>query len=190
MIEIKIAKYPDDIPDWEFVIQFLRLRREVFVEELGWNLPVQEGLEFEQYDSMATVVYVMAVEDGAVVGGGRLLRTDHRQPGGHYTYMIKDAHEGRLDGMPSPLCFEAPPVDPGTWELTRITAPTRGIARAVCDGVNAFLRQQGARYCLGLGQPGLMKLMGLFGYRPVPIGEVQGNADGRFLAFRCEVSRD
>lgn len=190
-MDVRVLRFPDNVGDWDLVVDFLRLRTDVFVGELGWSLPTHRGLEFEQYDSFQNVVYVLAVDQGSVVAGGRLVRTDAMQPGGCYTYMIKDAHDGRLPGMPAKLCFDAPPTDPEFWELTRIAAPrSRMGARRVCAGVNDFLKGQGAKHCLGLGAPSLMKLMGLFGYRPEPIGEVVQNGDGSFLAFQCEVLYD
>lgn len=185
-MEVVVLRFPLDIDRWNLVHSFLRLRAEIFVDGLKWPLPVQQGLEFEQYDTFDTV-YVVAISDGKVVGGGRLLRTDWRQRGGMYSYMIKDAHQGLLEGMPDGLCALEPPVDPTVWELTRITATSRGVAKAVCFAVNTFLQEQGARYCLGLSDWRLMKLMRIFGYNPIPLGGAVENSDGSFLAYQCEV---
>lgn len=54
---------------------FLKLRKQVFIEKMDWELISQDQIKYEQYD-MITTTYVIAHEQGEVVGGARLVRTD------------------------------------------------------------------------------------------------------------------
>ena len=158
--------------------------------EKNWNLHQAEAREFEQYDGLLTAHYVVAHEAGKVIAGARLLRCDNRvgsQKNG-YSYMIRDAWLGRID-LPHEMCWEEPPTDCHTWELTRLVSTHRDpqVARAVLDASNAYLRKLGGKSCLILGAPVLMRMAKKYGYTPAPLGPVVGNQDGRFLAFKVEV---
>jgi acyl-homoserine lactone synthase len=55
--------------------QYYRLRHDVFVGERGWtNLRQADGIERDIYDNAATI-YLLAIDDGRVVGGQRLYPT-------------------------------------------------------------------------------------------------------------------
>jgi N-acyl-L-homoserine lactone synthetase len=86
-----------------------RFRHRVFVEHLGWPLPVrQPGLEIDQFDR-ADTVYVMARRpDGAIIGGARLLPTTR-------PYLLADIFPQLLRGRPAPR-------DASVWELSRFAA--------------------------------------------------------------------
>jgi acyl homoserine lactone synthase len=78
-------------------------RYQVFVERLGWQLPVVGGAEVDQFDRPDSV-YVVAEEDD----GARLLPTDG-------PYLLADVFPQLLNGMPAPR-------DPTVWELSRFSA--------------------------------------------------------------------
>ncbi|MGC8201754.1 acyl-homoserine-lactone synthase [Aliiroseovarius sp. PTFE2010] len=183
--QIEIVRYPGNMDKWNLVKAFLRLRTNVFVDQMSWNLHVHDGLEFEQYDTLAAV-YVIAHQHGKVVGGARLLRTDNKS--GIYGYMIRDAYLGRLEGLPRELCEEEPPFDRDTWELTRFIATTgAACSRGILMQANDFLRSQNAKKCLFLGPPAFMRMAKFMRFAPRPLGPVSANQDGRFLAFECAV---
>ena len=55
--------------------QYFRLRHHVFVGERGWqDLARPDGIERDAYDNPATI-YLLALDDGRVVGGQRLYPT-------------------------------------------------------------------------------------------------------------------
>jgi acyl homoserine lactone synthase len=172
----------------DLVRQFLALRRDIFVEEKCWSLNVFEGLEWEQYDYFPLAHYVLAIEDGEVVGGARLIRCDAQIGAGSfsYSYMIKDACLGKI-ALPRDLCTGSPPEDDWTWELTRLVAAggNRAVARAVLEAANHFLVDQGARRCLFLGPPAFMRMARSMGFAPEPMGPSRSNRDGTFIAFAC-----
>jgi len=90
---------------------FLKLanyRYRVFVERLGWQLPIHDGLETDQFDC-PQAIYVVAEEPGGeICGCARLLPTSGPYP---LTAMFPEL----LNGTP-------PPRDPTIWELSRFTA--------------------------------------------------------------------
>lgn len=83
-------------------------RHRVFVQALGWELDVQEDLEFDQFDDASTVHLVAEDEFGEIVGYGRLLRTDR-------PYLLGEVFPQLLGGAP-------PPCAEDVWELSRFAA--------------------------------------------------------------------
>ena len=184
-VQIDIANVGDKIENWALVNAFLQARAETFVDGMNWDLFVHDGIEFEQYDTFATT-YVIAHLDGDVVGGARLIKTTHRS--GIYTYMIRDAHYGKLAPIPSDLCNEAPPVDDNIWELTRFfVKPGFDIAQDILANANEHLKKLGAEKCLFLASPAFMRIARSMRFNPERLGPVVSNHDGKFLAFSCDV---
>lgn len=188
-IEVSILQVPTGLDRWNLVVDFLRLRKEVFMDRLGWPLYAREDLEFEQYDTVHAVYAVAHVGD-RVLGGARLLPTTHRVGQGSYvySYMIRDACRSILPGLPSDLCDQPPPVDAETWEMTRLA--TLGDARVgaqILLATNAHLKSVGVRRCLFLASPTFMRMARRMGFATTPLGGIKSNADGRFLAFSSQV---
>ncbi|MGB3556495.1 MAG: acyl-homoserine-lactone synthase, partial [Jannaschia sp.] len=75
MMEITVVQMPDAGKDYDLVVSFFELRREIFVEKMDWPLYCYEKIEFEQYDTF-NAVYIIAHEGRTVLGGARLIRTD------------------------------------------------------------------------------------------------------------------
>lgn len=189
-MQLSVLKLPHAIARWDLVMKFYQLRQQVFIEEMQWELDASEGLEYEQYDVAQIAHYVIAHEGQQVIAGARLLRCDTvvGPDTTGYSYMIRDAWRGRID-LPSEMCSQEPPTDKESWELTRLVSTSRDpkVARAVLDGANAYLAQLGAKRCLMLGAPILMRMAKRYGYKPAPLGPVVGNKDGRFVAFEVPV---
>ncbi len=190
VLEVSILRLPHSAARWDLVRKYQELRRQVFILEKNWDLQQAEDREFEQYDGLLTAHYVIAHKEGKVIAGARLLRCDNRVGSVRYgyTYMIRDAWLGRID-LPREMCWKEPQTGKESWELTRLVSidPDPNTARAVLDAANAYLRKLGAKNCLILGHPALMRLAKRYGYAPVPLGPVVGNQDGRFLAFQVAV---
>jgi acyl homoserine lactone synthase len=188
-MEVSILRIPDGLPDWDLVLSYLRLRKSVFMDRLGWPLYELGDCEFEQYDTVHAV-YVIAHDDRSVLGGARLLRTSDTIGSGRcvYSYMIRDACRNLLPGLPSDLCYADPPVAKDMWELTRLVSKgSAKVGAEILAETNRFLRAQKARSCLFLAPPAFMRMASRLGYAPVPLGDVRRNIDGQFLAFQCEV---
>jgi N-acyl-L-homoserine lactone synthetase len=92
--------------------QMWRQRRDVFVDKLGWDLPLTNGMEIDQYDD-DRAMYLLGSEDGQNVSGSlRILPTDT----GHLM----------TDLFPN-MCAGTPPTGSNIWEISRfyVLPPTR-----------------------------------------------------------------
>ncbi len=189
-LRITVQSLTGDMDRWDLVTAFLRLRRAVFIEKLDWPLHHGEAMEYEQYDR-ADTTYLVAYRGDEVLGGARLLRTDRTSGAGRvqYSYMIRDAWLGLLNGLPPAICDAEPPTAPDVWELTRMVSNGGpAVASALLEASNDFLLGQGARSCLILGSPAFLRMARTQGYALRTLGSIQGNRDGRFMAYDCTVS--
>lgn len=192
MATISIVEMPLAANKYHLVTGFLRLRKAIFVDKMDWPLYHYEKIEFEQYDSFHAV-YIIAHNGDDVIGGARLIRTDRRLGTGtvKYSYMIRDAYEGLLPGMPTEICYDEPPSEKTTWELTRLaTLPHTDVAEDILHSANDFLATRGANQCLFLGPPAFLRMARNMSYAPERLGPVVRNDDGSFLAFACPVITD
>jgi acyl homoserine lactone synthase len=85
-----------------------RYRHKVFIEQLGWDLHTQNGLELDQFDRPDTVYVVAQDEEDNITGCARLLPTTH-------PYLLGDIFPQLLNGL-------TPPSTPDVWELSRFAA--------------------------------------------------------------------
>lgn len=85
-----------------------RYRHSVFVELLGWELPVQDGLELDQFDRPDTVYVAAQDDEGNVIGCARLLPTTS-------PYLLGEVFPQLLNGL-------EPPCSEDVWELSRFAA--------------------------------------------------------------------
>ena len=83
-------------------------RHKVFVEQLGWDLRTQDGVEQDQFDRADTVYVVAQNDEGDVFGCARLLPTTR-------PYLLGDVFPQLFNGLP-------PPCLPDVWELSRFAA--------------------------------------------------------------------
>ncbi len=89
-------------------------RKQVFIDDLGWPLNADSGIEIDAYDSEDAVYLIEADAPRApVTASARLLRTDRPHLLGE-----RFAH----------LCDGAPPSGPDVWEATRF-CPAPGTPR-------------------------------------------------------------
>lgn len=190
MLEISVASMSEASARWDLVRAFFVLRRRVFIDKMDWSLHCHDDIEFEQYDTLGHATYVIAHEGDRVVAGARLLRCDVNIGSGaiSYSYMIRDAVRGIID-LPQELCWEEPPTDAASWELTRLVSDSASPAatRRVLETANDYIRARGGKQCLFLGGPGFLRMARSYGYAPRALGSVVSNASGRFLAFACAV---
>ncbi|MBL4929517.1 acyl-homoserine-lactone synthase [Fuscibacter oryzae] len=188
MLEVSVTSIAEAPARWDLVRAFLVLRRRVFIDQMDWSLRSHEDIEFEQYDTLGHATYVIAHEGDRVVAGARLLRCDVSIGSGtvSYSYMIRDAVRGIID-LPQDLCWDEPPTDAESWELTRLVSDSASpvAARRVLDAANDYIRDRGGKQCLFLGGPGFMRMARSYGYAPRALGNVVSNRSGRFLAFAC-----
>lgn len=83
-------------------------RHKIFIEKLGWPLPVANGKERDQFDHPDTLYVVAREESGAICGCARLLPTTE-------PYLLSEVFPHLLAGAPVPNTHEI-------WELSRFAA--------------------------------------------------------------------
>lgn len=96
---------------------FFKLRKRLFVDEMGWEIPHDGIIEHDQYDH-ENATYTIILEKNQVIAGARILPTTQRKNG--WSYMIKDACDGKIDQIPRNLMTDAP-VQNHVYEITRFT---------------------------------------------------------------------
>ncbi len=133
---------------------YLKARREVFIDIKGWDLPQTEGMEFDQYDTPLSR-WVVVHEYGRVLAGMRLTPTTAKC--GQYSYMLRDAQLGLLANIPQHILFFDAPVRPDIWEATRlfVSASVSSKRRLVIQTVllehmAASARELGASAIIGI----------------------------------------
>lgn len=82
-------------------------RHSVFVDVLGWQLPVEGQLERDQFDRDDTLYVVARDAEGEVCGCARLLPTKK-------AYLLDDIFPELLNGLPAPHSEKV-------WELSRFS---------------------------------------------------------------------
>ncbi len=153
--------------------QFFQLRKKVFVDGMGWDLPTNDLGEVDQYDRQ-NAYYVISERCGVFVGGMRLIPTTNAfldAQGKRHTYMIKDSYEGRLQNMPRDLVTVEPPVDKSVWEVTRVVTAKeplnlKMLIGAACD----FLLTKDVKHILYHTRPSASRLGKIWGYEVASMG--------------------
>src|SRR6056297_3455861 len=163
---------------------FLGLRKRFCVDTLGWDIPHDDRVEMDQYDT-PLAQYSVVVRRGEVIGGARTMATTARW--GPHGYMLGDAFEGKLEGIPADVMPEAP-CSPQIWECTRLVmsdAVTTQAERAEClglivDGLARAARLRGARRLISLSPLALTRGLRQLGWDAERIGAPYKNMhDGR-----------
>lgn len=111
-------------PDfWHYSDELFRLRHEVFLERLRWDVGVFEGREIDDFDTPDCVYMVATDDDGQVVGGWRLNPTTG-------PYMLRDVFPELLRGL-------QPPAETAVWEISRFAMSRRRTSRSSTFGLGA-----------------------------------------------------
>lgn len=100
----------------ELLVKYLQARKAIFIDQLNWRVPQDDGLEFDQYDT-PFCRWIVLHEYGEILGGVRLLPTTAKC--GLHTYMLRDAQKGILESMPTDVLFFDAPVEERIWEASR-----------------------------------------------------------------------
>jgi|GEM_PF-147223 len=131
----------------ELFVNFLRARRQIFIDDKGWDLPHVDGMEFDQYDT-PRARWIVLHEYGEVLGGVRLMPTTSSCA--QYSYMLRDAQLGMLPDIPQDVLFFKAPVRDDIWEATRLFL-THAVPAHRRIAVQRMLMNQmaGAAYAMG-----------------------------------------
>lgn len=155
-------------------------RKRVFVDLLGWDIPVLAGrYEIDQFDDDEATYIVVTDGTGEHCGSARLLRTDRPHI---------------LDTIFPYLCDDIPPAGPTVREITRFCLARRLKARerlatrnrlvsalvehALCNGITTYT---------GVAEWAWFQQILAFGWQCLPLG-MPSNADRGLSAMRIDIS--
>jgi len=140
----------------------LKARHRTFIEEMGWEIPSEGDMEFDQYDTAQS--RWVCVHDGTrVLAGVRLTPTTASC--GIYSYMVRDAQRGLLDAIPSNLLDDTAPIAEHIWDANRLfvaegveTDIRREVQLSLMGHMVRSARELGATTLLGLLPIGIPRL--------------------------------
>ncbi|WP_226779152.1 acyl-homoserine-lactone synthase [Oceaniglobus trochenteri] len=168
--------------------EFLALRKRFFVDTLAWDIPHNDDVEMDQYDN-PTASYSVAIKDGRLVGGARLMRFSDTW--GSHGCMLQDAAAGRIDGIPADLLPKAHKFANASEctrlvmsdELTSMEERQECLALVV-QGLVELAIAQGSNDLVTLTVPGFRRSLRKLGYAAEQVGEKYRNKhDGRSYAI-------
>lgn len=155
---------------------YLKARREVFIVHRGWVLPEVDGMEFDQYDTPLSR-WIVLHEYGEVLAGIRLTPTTAQCA--QYSYMIRDAQRGLLNGIPRDLLFLDAPVKDHVWEATRLFVSSRVSAKRrmriqtiLMLEMSRSARALGVSYIIGIVPAIFHRWMKRIGMSAFPVGPI------------------
>ena len=174
--------------------EFLALRKQFFVDQLGWQIPHDDDVEMDQYDN-PKAYYSLVLEDGKVIGGGRAMATTAQW--GSHTYMLRDAVEGKIIGIPETIVNKVE-VDANVWECTRVVvsseikdpAKSAECLAMIVEGLAEQALEQNATELMALSRPSLVRALRKIGYAPRLLGDsyVNGDDGRRYVAMSMSVA--
>lgn len=175
------GKFNVSFPDIETALA--QYRHKIFIERLGWPLPVEDGLERDQFDHQDTFYVITREPDGAICGCARLLPTTE-------PYLLSEVFPHLLAGMPAPNAHDV-------WELSRFSAAPIDTASAIDLALNTrtllaaavkSAMELGAKRLITVSPLGIERLlhrMGVHAHRAGP----PALADGKPI-FACWIEID
>lgn len=181
IVETRVITWSNIHQNGDLWWQHLQLRKQLFVDHEAWDVPHNELAEWDQYDT-ANSIYLITHEKGKVVAASRL-NPCHFESGG-WSYMIKDATDGKLPGIPADILSNAP-VQPNTWEATRFTVDpslpsderNRFLA-ANAVALRAEARKRGASNLLALMPPAYVRWLSGNGLPTKRLGPIRLDGTG------------
>lgn len=166
---------------------YLRLRKQFFVDTLNWDIPHNDQYEMDQYDN-PLAHYSLVLRNGKIVGGARIMPTT--SVWGKHTYMLRDAVAGKLADIPQEV-LNNEIESPNVWECTRLVVSddvSSQIERSQClslivDGLVEIAAMNGGTELVSLSPLPLMRALRQLGYSASRLGEPYNNpGDGRRYA--------
>jgi acyl homoserine lactone synthase len=167
----------------ELEVAIAEYRHKIFIERLGWPLPVENGMERDQFDHPDTLYVVAHEPDGKICGCARLLPTTE-------PYLLSEIFPHLLAGTPVPNAHDI-------WELSRFAAASIDPNSTIDPAVNTrsllaaavkSAAEQGAKRLITVSPLGIERLlhrMGVHAHRAGP----PSLADGKPI-FACWIEID
>lgn len=161
--------------------EMFEARKRVFVDLLGWNVPVLEGrYEVDQFDDAHAAYLIVAGDGGSHAGSARLLPT---------------LRPHILDTLFPELCDSPPPRGADTLEITRFCLDRRQNSkerletrnRLVSALVDYALENDIAAFT-GVAEMGWLQQILAFGWRCRPLGLPRRLCGTMLGALRIDIS--
>ena len=138
-------------------------RKQVFVDLLGWDVPVLDGrFEVDQFDDVHATYIIVAREDGTHLGSARLLKTDRPHI---------------LGSLFPELCAGPVPSGPDILEITRFclsrsegAAMRRKTRNRLVSALVAYALSNGIRTYTGVAEMAWLQQILAFGWDCRPLG--------------------
>jgi N-acyl-L-homoserine lactone synthetase len=167
-------------------LQYLRLRKRFFVDQLNWDIPHNDEVEIDQYDNPCAH-YTLVFQGSKVVGGARVMPTTSTW--GKHRYMLRDALKGEFTIPPSVVSEEI--VTQEVWECTRLVVSdelTTQADRANClslllEGSSELARDRGGLELISLSPVVMTRTLRQLGFAARQVGTSYCDGDGRKYAM-------
>lgn len=167
-----------------------RLRKTVFVDGSGWDIPHTNEVEWDQYDTPLTK-YIITHSEGRVLAASRVFPCNYSGPS--TSYMIRDATLGRLPNIPATIMKSACTAS-NSYEATRFTVDPTLSRRARTDALKmnaldlmAYCESIGAQKVFALMPPGFIAWLRRAGLNAFPAGPAVTNDLGEcFGVIECD----
>lgn len=158
-------------------------RKRLFVDLFGWDVPVVDGkYEMDQFDNGHTVYLIADDGEGRHAASIRL-------------YPTSEPH--MLGTLFAHLCPLGVPVDPRTWESSRLCLPQRHgaderrrLRNALFSAMVDVALARGIDRYTGVIPEAFRKEVLAMGWRAEPLGPAVRIAGGPIGAFLIEIDRD
>lgn len=158
-------------------------RKRVFVDLLGWDLPVlADRFEIDQFDDEHARYLILADTGQNHLASARLLPTTR-------PHILGDLFAG--------LCDAPPPAGPDTWEITRfcldrnLRAPERRRWRdALVLALAHYALERGITTYTGVAERGWLEQILAFGWRAEALGRPRVINNMTIGALRIEISAE
>jgi N-acyl-L-homoserine lactone synthetase len=181
-----MVSYAHDIPaplEHPVLREMFAARKQVFVDLLGWDVPViEDRYEVDQFDDGDATYLIVPDGEGGHAGSARLLATTRPHI---------------LDSLFPQLCAVTLPRGPEVLEITRFCLARRQGASArletrnqLVSGIVDFALDHGIRTFTGVAELGWLQQILAFGWDCRPLG-LPVRLGGRMLgALRIDVAAD
>jgi acyl-homoserine lactone synthase len=158
-------------------------RKRVFVDLLGWDLPVRgDRYEVDQFDDIHARYLILTDGEGQHLASARLLPTERPH---------------LLGSLFADLCDVPPPTDPSTWEITRfcLDRRLRAVERrrwrdVLVHGIANYALQQGITRYVGVAEPAWREQILAFGWKAHALGPISTVGGMRLGALQIEIRPD
>ncbi len=163
------------------LVNYLEVRKAIFLDQLGWHVSESDGMEFDQYDT-PFCRWIVIHQFGEVLGGVRMVPTTAKC--GTFSYMLRDAQMGMLEDLPTDILFFEAPVEHSVWEATRFfitdSVPAQQRQRVqslLFRSMSQTAMENGATHVLGIVPALWARWARRLGVNATPIG-VKFSIDG------------